>query len=113
MDIKWPKERIINYEGCTIELLENLNKKEEVAYDCGYNHAIGSCKEAYKKAPKEKVDVEEAFFELYRLACLQQAQKDPRIISPEMKAINDLREWWRNRFNIAPLPVGTGKDEIS
>ena len=47
--VKFPEERTISYEGCTIELLEDMSNKEKVIYDIGFNHSTDKFKELNKR----------------------------------------------------------------
>ena len=40
--------------------------------------------------------LEEAFNELYLMACKKQADSDPRLYSPRMVQIKDLKEWYNS-----------------
>lgn len=41
--------------------------------------------------------IEFGLSELYKLACIEQAKSDDRLYSPEMKKIEELREWFRGK----------------
>lgn len=40
-----------------------------------------------------------ALSELYKKACREQIKIDPRIVSPDMKNIQELREWYFKEAN--------------